>query len=102
MNFNEFKQLVIAACEAQGIAEYELYYQAGASTTVDTFQHAINEFSSSYSGGVCFRCIVGGKMGYASTEDLSAQQAKEVVLKAVDNALQRIKKKVRQLLQEGL
>ena len=87
MNFNEFKQLVIAACEAQGIAEYELYYQAGASTTVDTFQHAINEFSSSYSGGVCFRCIVGGKMGYASTEDLSAQQAKEVVLKAVDNAL---------------
>ena len=87
MNFNEFKELVIAECEAQGIAEYELYYQAGSSTSVDTFQHSINEFTSSYSGGVCFRAIVNGKMGYASTEDLSAQQAKAVVAKAVDNAM---------------
>ena len=87
MTFQEFKELVIAACAEQGIAEYELYYQAGASTSVDTFQHSINEFTSSYSGGVCFRCIANGKMGYASTEDLSAEQAKAVVLKAVDNAV---------------
>ena len=70
-----------------GIAEYELYYQAGASTSVDTFQHSINEFSSSYTGGVCFRCIVNGKMGYASTEALNAQQARSVVANAVDNAI---------------
>ena len=54
---------------------------------MDTFQHEINEFSSSYSGGLCFRCIVNGKMGYASTEALNAEQAKAVVAKAVDNAL---------------
>ena len=87
MTFNEFKQLVIDECASQGISEYELYYQVGASTSVETFQHSINEFSSSYSGGVCFRCIVNGKMGYASTEELSAHQAKAVVLKAVDNAV---------------
>ena len=87
MTFNEFKELVIAECAAQGITEYELYYQVGASTSVDTFQHSINEFTSSYAGGLCFRAIVGGKMGYASTEELSAQQAKAVVLKAKDNAL---------------
>ena len=87
MNFNEFKELVVAECAAQGITEYELYYQVGASTSVDTFQHSINEFTSSYAGGLCFRAIVGGKMGYASTEELSAQQAKAVVLKAKDNAL---------------
>ena len=87
MNFNEFKELVIAECQALGVAEYELYYQAGASTSVDTFQHSINEFTSSYTGGLCFRCIVNGKMGYASTENLSAQQAKSVVAKAVDNAV---------------
>ena len=86
MTFNEFKELVIAECTAQGIAEYELYYQVGSSTSVDTFQHSINEFSSSYSGGLCFRCIVNGKMGYASTEALSAEQAKRIVAKAVDNA----------------
>jgi len=87
MTFNEFKELVIAECASQGITEYELYYQASASTSVDTFQHSINEFTSSESGGVCFRCIVGGKMGYASTEDLSAEQAKAVVMKAADSAL---------------
>lgn len=85
MTFNEFKELVIAECAAQGVTEYELYYQAGASTSVDTFQHSISEFSSSYSGGLCFRCIAGGKMGYASTENLSAEQAKAVVAKALDS-----------------
>ena len=86
MNFNEVKELVAAACQAQGITEYELYYQAGSSVSVDTFQHSINEFSASQSGGVCFRCIVGGKMGYASTEDLSAEQAAAIVAKAADSA----------------
>ena len=47
MNFQEFKNLVIAACENAGITEYELYYEAGSSINVDTFQHSINEFSSS-------------------------------------------------------
>ena len=86
MNFNEFKQYVIDACREAGIEEYELYYQAGASTEVGAFQHEINEFSSSQSGGVCFRCIVGGKMGYASTEDMSMEAAKAVVRTAADNA----------------
>ena len=86
MNFNEFKELVAAACQAQGITEYELYYQAGSELSVDTFQHSINEFSASQSGGVCFRCIVGGKMGYASTEDLSKEQAAAIVSKAADSA----------------
>ncbi len=87
MTFNEFKQLVIAECAAKGIEEYELYYQAGSSVSVDTFQHSINEFTSSYSGGLCFRCIYGGKMGYASTEALEESQAKALVEKAVDNAV---------------
>ncbi len=86
MTFSEFKQLVIAACEEAGVAEYELYYQAGASTSVDTFQHSVHEFTASQSGGVCLRCISGGKMGYASTEALNADQAKALVAKALDAA----------------
>ena len=86
MDFNAFKEIVIAQCAAQGIKEYELYYQTAESVSVDTFQHSVNEFKSSMGGGVCFRAIVGGKMGYASTEDLSAEQAKALVEKAIDNA----------------
>ena len=86
MDFNAFKNAVIAKCAELGIAEYELYYQVGGSTSVDVFMHEINEFSSSLDGGVCFRCIVNGKMGYASTEALSAENAAAVVERAVDNA----------------
>ena len=86
MDFNAFKETVIAECAALGLTEYELYYQVGSSISVDTFQHSINEFSASQSGGVCFRCIVGGKMGYASTEDLSEAAARAVVRTAADNA----------------
>ena len=67
MIFNEFKNHVIAACKDAGITEYELYYSADESTSVETFRHEINEFTASRTGGVCFRCIVNGRMGYAST-----------------------------------
>lgn len=86
MNFDSFKEAVVRAAKAQGIEEYELYYQAGESVSVSVFKHEINEFSSNVNGGVCFRCIVGGHMGYASTEDLSEASAQDVVRRAADNA----------------
>ena len=87
MKFSEFKQLVIAKAEAMGIADYELYYQAAESTSVSAFQHSLNQFSASTEGGVCFRCIAGGKMGYASTESLEPAEAAAIVERAYDNAL---------------
>ncbi len=86
MDFQEFKNAVFAAADSMGIKEYEIYYQATASTSVGAFQHEINQFSSSVEGGVCFRCIAEGKMGYASTEDLSLEQARAIVIKARENA----------------
>ncbi len=86
MDFKAFKECVIKECALQGITEYELYYTAGESTSVEVFQDSVSGFTASVDGGVCFRCIVGGKMGYASTEQLSAEQARAVVLTAADNA----------------
>ena len=86
MDFNAFKEIVIAQCAALGIQDYELYYEQGTSTSVEAFQHELNEFSSSQDGGLCFRCISGGRMGYASTQALTEEEARKVVLAAVDNA----------------
>ena len=86
MDFNAFKQAVIARCARKGIEEYELYYQTAESTSVSVFQHSVNEFTGSIEGGVCFRCIVGGRMGYASTEALNEEQAASIVDRAADNA----------------
>ena len=86
MDYQSFKNAVIAACAEAGITEYELYYQSGSDTSIGVFAHEINEFSSSEGGGVCFRCIVDGKMGYASTQALNEAEAKAVVARAADNA----------------
>ncbi len=86
MDYQSFKNIVIAQAQAQGLAEYELYYQSGADTSVGAFGHEINEFSCSEGGSVTFRAIVDGKMGIASTQALSEEEAKSIVLRAMDNA----------------
>ncbi len=86
MDFQTFKEAVIARCKELGLAEYELYYQSEESTSVSIYLHEINQFTGSNEGGVCFRCIANGKMGYASTQELSAEQAVSVVERALDNA----------------
>ena len=86
MNFQEFKNAVMARCEELGVKDYELYYQTAESTSISAYQQEINQFSASLEGGVCFRCIAGGKMGYASTEQLSRESAAMVVERALDNA----------------
>lgn len=86
MVYSAFKNAVIARAEALGITEYELYYVTAESTSISAFAHEMHEFSASTEGGVCFRCIVNGKMGYASTESLTAEQAASIVEKAANNA----------------
>ena len=87
MTYQEFKQAVIREAEALGITEYEIYYQAEESTSVSAFCHELNQFTSSVEGGLCFRCIAEGRMGYAATEALDEEQAKRIVRTAYDNAL---------------
>lgn len=86
MNFNSFKNATVAAAQNFGLEEYELYFQCVEATTVAAYKDEINQFTSANEGGVCFRCIVDGKMGYASTEDLRPETAAGLVARAVDNA----------------
>ncbi|MBR6826317.1 MAG: TldD/PmbA family protein [Oscillospiraceae bacterium] len=86
MTYQEFKAAVIANAKELGITDYELYYQAEESTAVNVFRHEVNEFTGSMEGGICFRCIVDGRMGYASTESLEPSEARRIILSAVDNA----------------
>lgn len=86
MDFHDFKEAVLAQCHALGLTEYELYYQTAESTSVGVFQQEVDRFTGSVDGGVCFRCLIGGRMGYASTEDLSREEAARIVDAAADNA----------------
>lgn len=87
MEQNAFQQAVIAAAQRLGLADYELYFQFADGISVDIFgRDEIKGFSSATEGGVCFRCIVDGRMGYASTQLLSEESAADIVRRAVDNA----------------
>lgn len=86
MDYKTFKEAVIAAAKAAGLTEYEIYYNGGESVSISAFQHEINEFSSGVDGGVGFRCMVNGRMGYSSTEQFNDEQAASLVKRAMDNA----------------
>lgn len=86
MTYQEFKNCIIIRCGELGVTDYELYYQAAESTSVSAYQQEINQFSGALEGGVCFRCIQNGKMGYAATEHLSEKSAAKLVERALDNA----------------
>ena len=86
MDFNAIKSAVVEAAKKAGINEYELYYVQDAGVSTETLKHEISNFSSSVSGGVCFRCIVDGKMGYASSELMDVDEIEALVSRAADNA----------------
>ena len=86
MKYVEFKDLVVAAAKENQIAEYELYYTESESFSTETMMHQIDGFSTSSDAGACFRCICDGKMGYASTELFTAEEASRIVLAAMENA----------------
>ena len=86
MMFESMKKALIAAAEAAGLAQYEIYYQRGESISAETLKDEISSFASSVSGGICFRCIVDGKMGYASGELMTADAMEELVKSAISNA----------------
>lgn len=79
MKYNDFKLCVKNSVEKYGIKEYELYYSRGASTSFSAYKGEIDKTSSSDGDGACFRCIVNGRMGYASTELFSEEEAERIV-----------------------
>ena len=86
MLFEQMKNALVAAATEAGIEQYEIYYQVGESISAETLKDDISAFSSSVSGGICFRCIVNGKMGYASSELLTEDAMQELVKNAISNA----------------
>ena len=86
MDFNAIKAAVVKAAEKAGIKEYEIYYVQDGGVSAETLKHEISTFSSSVSGGICFRCIVDGKMGYASSELMDVDEMEELVYRAASNA----------------
>ena len=84
--FEPLKKAAREAAESLGITEYELYYVEDASLGAETYRDEISSFSSSVGSSLSFRCIVDGKLGYASTALLTEDEVRSLVSRAADNA----------------
>ena len=98
--FDILKNIVKESSEKRGIAEYELYYSEDASISAETYRDEISAFSSSVGGMLLYRCIVGGKIGYASTERMDEDEMDALVARAAVNA-QCIEKEDRAIIYGG-
>ena len=86
MNFEMMKQALISAAEKAGISQYEIYFEREENLSVETLKDEISAFSSGVTGGICFRCLVDGKMGYASGELMTEDAMTDLVSRAISNA----------------
>ena len=86
MNFENIKGCVFEAAKEAGIAEYEIFYTSDTAISAETLKDEISSFTYGVSGGICFRCVIDGKMGSASTELLEEEELRAIVKRAASNA----------------
>ncbi|MBE6602045.1 MAG: TldD/PmbA family protein [Ruminococcaceae bacterium] len=86
MNFERMKNALVRAAQSMGLEQYEIYAQTGESVSVETLKDEVSSFVFGTEGGICFRCIVDGKMGYASGELMTEEAMEDLVRAAISNA----------------
>ena len=86
MNFDNVKNDLINEANIAGLEEYEIFFMEGDGVSAETLKHEVSAFSSEVGGGVCFRCVVDGHMGSASTEIFTKEEMKRLVARACENA----------------
>ncbi len=82
MTYEQFTERLFAEAAKAGIAPCEVYYSERDSVKVSTLKQALETFAVASTAGLSFRGMVGGRMGYASTEALD-EDAVAMLVKAV-------------------
>lgn len=86
MDFSDIKAILADEAAKRKIEEYELYYSSETSVSTETLKDEISAFSSGTTRGICFRCKLDGKIGYAATELFDEDELRGLVLRASENA----------------
>lgn len=86
MDITKFKRCLFEAAREAGFEEFEVFAPSSDSFSVRIFQGEVQEFKNAHSSGVAFRGRIGGRMGYASSEQLSEGAVGFILEKAKENA----------------
>ncbi|MBM7094398.1 TldD/PmbA family protein [Bacillus sp. H-16] len=84
MEMTAFKERLFKAGSKAGFEEMELYYVNGEKFSTKVYENEVDSYTVANDGGLSFRGLIDGQMGYAYTEkidetsiDLLVQEAKE-------------------------
>ncbi|GFP78552.1 TldD/PmbA family protein [Clostridium fungisolvens] len=86
MDIRQFKDIVFKFAEESGFSEYEIYYSNKENLEIRIYEGEVDGYGLSSTGGVSFRGIINGKIGYAYSESLDEAAADIIVKKAKENA----------------
>ena len=87
MERNEFFEQLAKAAETEGFTDCETYYQQADSFEVLVLEGKVSHYENSRTEGVSFRGNIGGRTGYACTEQLAADAIPFLVSAAKENAV---------------
>ena len=86
MDIQEFKIALFAHGQKQGFDDMEIFYAASKSTSVNVLQQEVKSYVIAEQGGVSFRGLYHGKMGYSYTEKIDEESINLLVAEAMGNA----------------
>ncbi len=84
--FEKYEKLVAMAIKA-GFEKAEAFYSESSSFSVSVYEGEIDDYSVEATAGLSLRGLIGGQMGYASTEETGEDAFDELIFKAKENAL---------------
>ncbi len=87
MDIKQFETALLTTAKEAGFQEAELYYEKSTSFNCKIFEGAIDSYETSEEGGVGFRGLFNGKMGYAYTEKLEEASIAYLLAQAKENAM---------------
>lgn len=86
MERQQFIDALFARAKEAGFETCEVYYNTSSSFSADVFKGELIDYSVNDGMGMGFRGLIGGKMGYASTQILDADAIDLLVDGAKENA----------------
>lgn len=78
---------LFAVGKYKGFENQEIYYESSNSLKISVFEGNVDKFNLSQEGGLSYRGVINGKMGYAFTEAFDDDAMNMLVNEAYENAL---------------
>lgn len=87
MKIQEFQTKLFDEAKANGFSDVEMYYEKKEIFGCQIFKGEIDQYELAEDGGVSFRGIIDGKMGYAYSEKIDDASIPFLLSNAKDNAV---------------